>query len=221
MALPFTHDQFLAVFGDYNRALWPVAALLWLATAVAVFRLFRPGSNGSRLVAAVLTVQWAWAGVVYHLVFFRRINPAATLFGLGFLLQAMLLLWRGTLRHRLVFVPGRSVRARLGLGLVVYALVYPGVGLLLGLQYPRLPTFGVPCPSTILTAGLLLLAPRHEARILGVIPLGWAGVAGSAALVLGIRADLVLVLAGILLAAYILSPAPGGRPAAGEAVRPV
>ena len=34
MNLPFTHAQFLDVLGDYNTALWPVAAALWLATLI-------------------------------------------------------------------------------------------------------------------------------------------------------------------------------------------
>lgn len=33
MELPFTHEEFLDVFGHYNEALWPAEALLWLVTA--------------------------------------------------------------------------------------------------------------------------------------------------------------------------------------------
>ena len=31
MPLPFTHDQFLDVFGAYNRALWPAVILIMKA----------------------------------------------------------------------------------------------------------------------------------------------------------------------------------------------
>ena len=31
--LPFTPDEFFAVFAEYNRAFWPVAIALWLTTA--------------------------------------------------------------------------------------------------------------------------------------------------------------------------------------------
>jgi hypothetical protein len=206
MQLPFTHDEFLDLFGDYNRALWPVVVLLWLATLGALVRLYRGRPQASRVLAALLVFHWAWAGAVYHLAFFRRINPAALLFGLAFLLEAALLFWRGVIRPSASFISSSSIWSKFGFGLVLYALVYPAVGLLFGLHYPRLPTFGVPCPTTILTAGLLLLVPKSEARLLGGIPVLWAGVGGSAAFVLGVRADLVLPLAGVLLLIYMFIP---------------
>lgn len=207
MKLPFTHDQFLALFREYNRALWPALVLLWLATLIALVQLRRGWPNASRVLAALLVLHWAWAGAVYHLGFFRRINPAAVVLGVLFLLQTALLLWRGVIRRGLTFTPSPAIWSGVGFALVLYALVYPLLGILSGLKYPALPTFGVPCPTTILTAGLLLLAPRKEARILGGIPVLWAGIGGSAAFVLGVRADLVLLLAGVLLLAYMFAPA--------------
>jgi len=220
MQLPFTHDQFLVLFGGYNRALWPALVLLWLATLNALVQLHRGSPKASRIVAALLALHWAWAGAVYHLGFFRRINPAAVAFGVLFLLETALLLWRGIIRRGLTFTSSSAIRSGLGFALVLYALIYPFLGILFGLEYPALPTFGVPCPTTILTAGLLLLAPRSEARILGGIPVLWAGIGGSAAFVLGIRADLVLLLAGVLLLAYMFAPARS-RPVASPDQREV
>jgi hypothetical protein len=204
--LPFTHDQFLDVFGSYNRALWPAAAGLWLATLGTLVQLYRRHPQAGRILAFLLALHWAWAGAIYHLAFFLPINPAAALFGIGFLLQAVLFLWRAASRSGLTFTPAPTIRGRLGLLLILYALIYPGLGLLAGLEYPRLPTFGVPCPTTILTAGVLLLVPRREARFLGVIPVLWAGVGGSAAFLLGMRADLVLPVAGLLLVLHMVLP---------------
>lgn len=204
--MPFTHDQFLDVFGSYNRALWPAATGLWIATLGTLVQLYRRHPKASQILAFLLALHWAWAGAVYHLAFFLPINPAAALFGIGFLLQAVLFLWRAARRGGLTLTPSPSIWSRLGLLLILYALIYPGLGLLAGLEYPRLPTFGVPCPTTILTAGVLLLAPRREARILGVFPVLWAGVGGSAAFLLGIRADLMLPVAGLLLVLYMLLP---------------
>jgi hypothetical protein len=79
-------------------------------------------------------------------------------------------------------------------------------GVLTGLQYPRLPTFGVPCPTVILTAGALLLAPRRETRPLAVFPILMAGVGGSAAFLLDIQADIALLAAGVVLLISVLSP---------------
>ena len=204
MQLPFTHDQFLDVFGSYNRALWPAAILLWLLTAAAMVALYRRGPRASRLVAAVLAFHWAWAGVAYHLVFFRSINPAASLFGAVFVLQAALFLWRGVVGSHLPFQPTSSYWGVVGGALIAYALLYPAIGLVLGLAYPRLPSFGVPCPTAILTVGLLLFAPRREVRLLGGIPVLWAAVGGSAAVLLNIRADFALVVAGLFLMVFAI-----------------
>jgi hypothetical protein len=156
--------------------------------------------------AAILAFHWLWAGAAYHFAFFREINPAATSFGAVFLWQAALLVWRGVVRSGLSFGTSSPTWSRLGLGLVTYALLYPAVGVLTGLQYPCLPTFGVPCPTAILTAGTLLLVPRREARPLAVIPILWAGVGGSAAFLLDIQADIALLAAGVVLLIYVLSP---------------
>lgn len=213
MQLPFTHDQFLDVFADYNRALWPVLVLLWVLTVWALWRLYRGRAGSSRILAIVLALHWAWSGVVYHWMFFHRINPVAALFGLGFLVQAALLTWRGVVRTTVTFGPATNGWGWIGVALVAYALFYPKIGWLFGLRFPRLPSFAVPCPTTLLTAGLLLLVPRPEARLLGVIPIVWAAIGGSAAFLLGIRADLALPVAGGVLFAYLLTR---GRPDAAQ-----
>ena len=207
MSLPFSQADFLAVFAAYNHAVWPAALVLWLLTIGALCHLYRRGRHSSRIFCCVLALQWIWAGVVYHWVFFRAINPAATLFGALFVLQGLLLLYLGVHRTRLTFTPLSTGRGWQSGILMAYALVYPVVGLAAGLRYPRLPTFGVPCPTALFTIGALLIAPRSEARLTAALPLLWAGVGGSAAFVLGMRADVVLLLAGGALLLHILPPA--------------
>ena len=207
MQLPFSHDQFLDLFGEYNRALWPALILLWSLTLIAVVRVFRRSTHADRLVTITLIVHWVWNAILYHLLFFRRINPAATAFGILFLAQAGLLIWRGVTRSSLSYGAGSVGWRMVGAALVVYGMVYPALGLAFGLHYPRMPLVGVPCPTTILTAGFLLLAPKREARVLGWIPALWAGIGGSAAWLLGIRADLALPVAGVLVLAFMWVPA--------------
>jgi hypothetical protein len=72
------------------------------------------------------------------------------------------------------------------------------------LRTPRLPTFGVPCPTTILTIGFLLATDRLLPRSVAVVPLVWAFIGGSAAFLLGVRADAMLLAAGIVLAIDII-----------------
>jgi hypothetical protein len=206
MQLPFTLEQFLDVFGTYNRTMWPGAAILWLVTLALLVRLLRGDAKASVAFSFLLAAHWVWAGVAYHFAYFSAVNPAAHLFGVVFLIQAALFAWRGGFAGAIKFEPDGSARARVGVGLMVYSLVYPGLGLAFGLEYPRMPTFGVPCPSTILTAGALLQVRTPQVRWLAIIPLLWSVVGSSAAFLLGVRADFVLTLAGGLVLVHILRP---------------
>jgi hypothetical protein len=196
--LPFTQTEFFDVFGAYNAALWPAALALWLISLGLVLFAVRASTPPHRALSALLAVHWAWSAVAYHAAFFTRINPAAWLFAGLFLTQAAVFAWVGVVRGRLRFSTGRSLRHVLAGALVTYALAYPLINLAQGLVFPRVPTFGVPCPTTILTLGLLLAATPPSWSI-AIIPVAWAVVGGSAALLLGVRADLTLFLAAALL----------------------
>ena len=202
MPLPFTREQFLDVFADYNDALWPLAVALWLLTAAAFMSLRRGAADDRRAIGFLLALHWLWAGVAYHAAFFSTINPAAWLFAGFFLVEAGLLAWHGVVRADLRFSAGSSLRHISSRVLIVYALMYPVLVWLDGLRYPWMPTFGVPCPTTILTIGFLLAADPPVPVGLLVIPLLWTVIAGSASFALGIHADLMLLAAGGYLIAY-------------------
>ena len=204
MNLPFTHDQFLDLFAAYNGVYWPLVAALWLVTMAALVAL---GMRrlGPRLAAALLGVHWALSAV-YHLVYFVTINPAARLFGALFLVQAAVFAWFAIDGSGLRVTWGRRPHQVLSVALCAYAVLYPFLGLATGLQWPRMPAFGVPCPTTLLTVGLLLgLAPKRH-RGVSVIPVLWCLVAGTAAFQLGIRPDLALYMGAVLLALYVVLP---------------
>ncbi len=82
-------------------------------------------------------------------------------------------------------------------------VLYPLLGLASGRNYFDLPAFGVtPCPVTLTTIGVLLLAPPPLPRRLYAIPAAWALVGGSAALLLAMPQDWALLVAlGVLVAA--------------------
>jgi len=83
--------------------------------------------------------------------------------------------------------------------LVAYALViYPLIGYAIGHRYPAAPTFGLPCPTTIFTLGILLCGTSTGVRKLAVIPLVWAVIGSQAAFSLGIWEDLGLTAAAAL-----------------------
>jgi hypothetical protein len=193
--LPFTTDQFFAVFEAYNRAIWPAQVTAYVLGVLAVALAARGGARNGRRVAGVLALFWLWTGVAYHWAHFSQINRTAYLFGAVFVLQGVLLAAaavRGTLAFR--FRP--DARGWMGAALMAYALaVYPLIGHLLSHGWPRSPVFGVaPCPTTIFTVGLLLWTGRAP-RNLVIVPVLWSLVGASAAVLLAVREDLGLLAA--------------------------
>jgi hypothetical protein len=93
------------------------------------------------------------------------INPAAWLFAALFLLQAALFFWLGVVQGRLSFTPWRNAWASVAWVLIGYSLVYPAINAVQHFSVSRIPAFGVPCPTTILTVGLLMLATPRSWRM--------------------------------------------------------
>jgi hypothetical protein len=204
MRLPFTETEFFDVLAAYNEAWWPAAAALWLLSLAAVLRLIIRGSGTHRELSAVLAAHWAWSALAYHAAFFTRINPAAWLFAGLFLTQACLFIWFGIVRGQLRFSIGRSGRHVVAALLAGYALAYPMLTLAQGLEYPRVPLFGVPCPTTLFTAGVLLAAERPPLNLL-VAPVIWSLIAASAAVLFDVRADFMLLPAAVFLVAFAVA----------------
>lgn len=203
--MPFTPEHFLAVFEAYNRALWPLAALLWLLAVASAVALARRRDRARRFICAQLVVQWVWPAVAYHAVFFTRINPAAWIFSGLFLLEGGLLLWHGAIRDRLRFSATTPLRHVVAWTLIVYGLAYPAIARLAGLEFPRLPTFGVPCPATVMTIGFLIAADPPIPLAIALVPLIWTVIGGSASFLMGVEADLMLPAAGLALTASMLA----------------
>jgi hypothetical protein len=196
MSLPFSTDQFFALFAAYNEAVAPVQVLLLTLGIGALALALRPMRWSDRIVGAVLAGLWLWMGIVYQWHFFRTINPAATAFAALFVAEAGLLAWYAVARSRIAFRAPRTVRGGLGLALLLYAFaLYPAIGWAVGHRYPAAPTFGLPCPTTIATLGLLLWTAERPPLAVMVIPWIWAVIGSLAAFQLGVREDLGLLVA--------------------------
>jgi hypothetical protein len=208
MRLPFTREEFFDLFAAYNGALWPAVATLWVASFFAGLWLLFSRRSRDRWISGLLAVHWAWSAVAYHVAFFTRINPAAWLFAALFFLQAALLLWSGVIRGNLSFSSSRTKWTPVGWFLVVYALLYPLINAVEHDSVLRIPTFGLPCPTTIFTAGLLVLA-ASRLRALVIIPILWSVIGGSAAILLGITTDYALPVAGAALVVSELQKSRG------------
>ena len=98
--LPFSSDEFFALFAAYNRAVWPAVLLAYALGAVTVYLVLKPGPRSGRIVAAILAAMWGWSGIAYHWLYFSTINSAALLFAAAFVVQGGIFLqmaWRDQL----------------------------------------------------------------------------------------------------------------------------
>jgi len=187
------------VFARYNQSVWPAQIALNGLALTCIGLAFLRGAAAGRWISALLAVLWFWVAVAYHFAFFSGINAAAWVFGGLAFAGGFIFLWIGTLKKALRFSPVGGWRGAIGGLLIAYALVvYPLLGLLLGHRYPAAPTFGVPCPTTIFTLGLLLFASPPAPRLAFVVPVLWAAVGSVAAFSLGVVEDFGLLAAGIV-----------------------
>ena len=198
--MPFSVEDFLAVFSAYNAAIWPLQIVAHVGGLLAVAMLLRPSRIADVLIFAILSGMWAINGIGYHLIHFSTINPAARVFAALFVLQAVLLFAAPFIFPReQVFGAARQTLRWITGALIAYAMVfYPVIGVLAGHGYPAVPVFGVaPCPTTIFTIGVLLLGDWKRVRWLLMIPALWSAIGGSAAILLSVPQDFGLIAAGL------------------------
>ncbi|RPI49211.1 MAG: hypothetical protein EHM55_24190 [Acidobacteria bacterium] len=204
MGLPFTNDQFFGIFADYNDTFIVAAVAFWLASVLTLAYVYKDPADRSRTLSFFLGALWLWTALAYHALLFTRINPAAWVFAALFVVQAWLFFRAGARRRVEYFSPVRATQA-VGVGLVAYALAYPFLTIALGHSYPATPTFGVPCPTAILTVGVLATARGRVPPALAIVPILWGFIGGSAAVLLAVATDYVLLGAGIMLTLLLIA----------------
>jgi hypothetical protein len=205
MEVPFTQEQFLDIFELYNLSIWPFQIFLIVLALIAIFLAVYRIKYSGILISATLSFYWAWMGAVYHLVFFSRINPLAYVFAALFLLQGFFFFFFGVARESLHFKFIYNAKGLVATILFLYALIfYPLLGYALEHYYPSTPTFGLPCPTTIFTFGLLLLLEGKINKVLFIIPVLWALIGFTASLKLGILQDIGLLVSAILTITVLL-----------------
>ena len=204
MRPPYSADQFLDVFRRYNEAVFPVQAVLLLIALLAIGGALRGTHRGARAAMSLLAVLWIWMGVAYHLAFFATLSSLGYVFAALFTLQGILLLRYATASSPPSFGARLDARGAAAAALVLYALLgYPLVAAVSGHSFPALPTFGVPCPTTIFTLGMLLWSTAPISRHLLVVPSAWAVLGITAIPAFGMWEDVGLLLAGTLTLVFL------------------
>lgn len=194
--LPFSHEQFVQVFALYNERIFPAQFGAYLLAALMAVALF---TGANRVVGTGLGLMWLWTGIGYHWLHFTAVNKAAWAFGAIFVVQGLLFVHASVVSRRLRFGTGAGAAGLMGWAYIAYAaVVYPLLGMWTGGAYPGMPMFGVtPCPVTIFTFGLLLLAAPRPPLWLLPIPLVWSLIGGSAAFLLQVPQDWLLLVSGV------------------------
>lgn len=208
MGLPFTVEQFFDVFSQYNVAVWPAPVVLTALAALCVVLVFSSLRWRGLFISTILTALWLWLALAYHWAFFSRINPLAVAFALFSAAGALLFLWHGVHRRRLHYRWRFRPANWVGAALVGYALlVYPALNMLSGHRYPGTATFGLPCPTTLFTIGVLAWLESPYPRSVLVVPVLWCLVGVQAAFLLDMPADLALVPAALTALVLMAKPA--------------
>ncbi|MFO7892527.1 MAG: DUF6064 family protein [Longimicrobiales bacterium] len=205
MQPPFATEQFMEVILRYNQTVWPIQILFYVGAVALLWLAVVSSRSSDRWVSGILAFFWAWMAVVYHWLFFTAITPAAWVFGALFLVQAVVFLAAGLFGDRLAFEFEGDAYGVIGAVFLAYGLLfYPIFGALAGHTYPESPTFGLPCPTTIVTFGVLLWASRRVPIHVVLIPAIWGLIGGSAAIQFAIPEDYGLIVAGVLGTVLVL-----------------
>ena len=205
MKPPFTLEQFLGVFKHYNQAVFPMQIVFYLISAIAIYWAIKPNPNSDKIISSVLAFFWLWMGVAYHLIYFTEINKLAYLFGAFFIIEGVLWIVFGVLQDKFSFQFRANKYGITGMSLILFALiVYPILGYFFGHVYPSSPTFGLPCPTTIFTFGLLLLNEKKCPLAILIIPFLWSIIGFMAAFQFSIVEDTGLVVAGLITTSLLI-----------------
>jgi len=193
------------VFGRGNAAIWPMQ-LVWYASAIAMVGLaIWPRRRVSQLICLLAAADFIWVGIVFFGVLDSGMH-LAWVWTAVFILEAILLLVAGIVRHDLMFAPRWDLASVLGALFMFYALVaYLIIEMLGGQPLRALPLFGLaPCVTVFFAFGLLLWARPAVPKYVLLIPLAWALNAIPGNLAMGHVPDFPLILVGAVTAGVLI-----------------
>ena len=171
--LLFSPRVYWRLFALENEAAWPAQPVVLAAAALLALCFILDRRPSGRWLGPVLGAAWLWTGWQFVALRYGTVNWIAPTLAWGFYAEAALLAGLG-LSGRIVF-PQRGRGARLGLGLVAAALVWPILAPLDGRPWNEAEVIALaPDPTAIATLGLLALAERSRwTALLCVGPVLW------------------------------------------------
>ncbi len=198
MKTPFTIKQFFGVFEHYNLGVFPSQLLLITAGLLSLLLIVRGSSVRNQFAGGLTGLLWLWMGLVYHIIYFSGINPAAKIFGVAFIIEGILILYETFIRKRMVIDIKNGTESYLAFFFLVFGIfIYPAIGYIITHEAARTIALGLPCPTTIFTFGILILAKEKIPGYILVIPTLWALIGLSAAIHFEVPQDFLIIVAGV------------------------
>lgn len=205
MNIPFTTEQFFEIIEKYNLAIFPVQLLILLFGILSVIILHSKIKSKNKIIGSFLGIMWIWIGIVYHFIFFTEINKAAYLFGGLFVLQGLFFLIETFNRKKLEFEFNGKITDFIAYFFIIFGIViYPILIYFLESSLVKTITLGLPCPSTILTFGFLMLIKNKFPKYIVIIPVLWTVVGTSAALNFGVYPDYFMPISAVIAIIYLI-----------------
>jgi hypothetical protein len=197
--LLFSPRTYYRLFELYNEEIWPAHLLtLAIAAAIVILLLLRE-SWSARAIAALLAALWLFVAWAYLLERYAAINWAATYAAGAFALEALLIVWTGVFRRRLVFESNASALNIAALALFGFAvLIEPALGLVFGRPLAQAEVFGIaPDPTGVATLAILLTATRVHTHLL-IVPLLWCVFSALTLVAMNVPDAIVMIAAGCI-----------------------
>jgi len=204
LKIPFTTEQFFEIIEKYNHALFPAQLIVILLGILSLILLHSKKGSKNKLIGGFLGILWIWIGIAYHFAFFTEINKAAYVFGGFFVLQGLFFLIETFSRSKLEFEFNGKTIDYIAYFFIIFGLaIYPILLFYLENSLETTITLGLPCPSTILTFGFLMLSSSKLSRYLLIIPALWAIVGISAAIEFKVYPDYLMPVSALIAIIYL------------------
>lgn len=218
--LMFSERVYWRLFELHNKALWPAQIPALLAGLTVPFLLVWSGNASGRVLAVILAVAWAVAGLGF-LPGYAAINWAVGDLIPAFLAQATLLLVLGIRSGALVprlRWPGRWI----AVGLCFYGVVAPPLAAVVADRTAGAEIFALtPDPTAIVTLGAVLAAGRRwPTLLLAIVPAVWCVASWATLAVLGATQAWIFAPVAVAVVALLVLNGASPRLAGGKPVSP-
>lgn len=197
----FTLERFLNYASIYNLDLYPAQYLMLGLGLIAILTVFFRTERSSRFISAILAFFYGWIGIQFYMIYFKEFMPIPFVFGILFIIQALIFILEGTISNRISFQFKADLYGLTGALLLFYALFgYQALEYLLGRGYPEILSFGMfPCPTVIFSLGLLLWTEKKFPPYILIFPIINALSGFIPAFMIGIIEDIGLIISELLV----------------------